>query len=112
MAEPTPAAEDPKPLSPVKRVDPTLSVDERRPSYEELAVLVVELGEAVEELRAENRELRSRLGELERQLGQHSGNSGKPPSRDSAAERQHSAIDGDLSGQRTRRAAAGQTSRS
>ena len=66
-------------------------MDERRPSYEELAVLVVELGEAVEELRAENRELRSRLGELERQLGQNSGNSGKPPSRDSAAERQRQA---------------------
>ena len=43
-------------------------MDERRPSYEELAALVVELGAAVEELRAENRELRTRVAELERQL--------------------------------------------
>lgn len=66
-------------------------MDERRPSYEELAGLVVELGAAIEELRAENRELRTRVAELERQLGQNSGNSGKPPSRDSAAERQRQA---------------------
>ena len=65
--------------------------DERTPSYEELAVLVAEQAKAIEELRAENRELRSRVGELERQLGQNSGNSGKPPSRDSVAERQRQA---------------------
>jgi len=65
--------------------------DEGRPSYEELAALVVDLSRAVEELRAENRDLRTRMAELERQLGQNSGNSGKPPSRDSAAERQRQA---------------------
>jgi transposase len=66
-------------------------VDERRPSYEELAALVVEQARTIEELRTENRELRTRVAELERQLGQNSGNSGKPPSRDSAAERQRQA---------------------
>ena len=65
--------------------------DERTPSYEELAVLVAEQAKAIEELRAENRELRARVGELERLAGQNSGNSGKPPSRDSAAERQRQA---------------------
>ena len=47
---------------------------------------------------AENAELRdrvdtlvARLAELERRMGQNSGNSGKPPSRDAAAERQRQA---------------------
>jgi transposase len=65
--------------------------DERRPSYEELAALVVEQAKAIEELRAENRDLQARVAELERLAGQNSGNSGKPPSRDSAAERQRQA---------------------
>lgn len=67
--------------------------DERRPSYEELAALVVEQAKAIEELRAENRDLRARVAELERVVGQNSGNSGKPPSRDSAAERQRQAAE-------------------
>jgi len=67
--------------------------DERTPSYEELAALVVEQARAIEDLRAENRELRARVAELERVVGQNSGNSGKPPSRDSAAERQRQAAE-------------------
>jgi len=72
--------------------------DGRRPSYEELADLVVSQAKMIEELRGEVRELRgdneqlaSRVAELERTGGQNSGNSGKPPSRDSAAERQRQA---------------------
>lgn len=38
-----------------------------------------------------NERLAQRVGDLERQAGQHSGNSGKPPSRDPAAERQRQA---------------------
>ena len=49
--------------------------------------------------------LEARVAELERQLGQHSGNSGKPPSRDPAAERQRQAEE------RKRRAEAGGTQR-
>lgn len=73
---------------------------ERLPTYEELAALVVEQARVFDELRRENQQLRlanegleSRVAELERQLGQNSGNSGKPPSRDSAAERQRQAAE-------------------
>jgi len=65
--------------------------DERRPSYEELADLVVKQAKMLEELQAANERLESRVAELERVVGQNSGNSGKPPSRDSAAERQRQA---------------------
>jgi transposase len=65
--------------------------DERRPSYEELADLVVEQAKLIDELRASNERLESRVAELERSAGQNSGNSGKPPSRDSAVERQRQA---------------------
>ena len=75
--------------------------DERRPSYEELAALVVKQDEIIRaqadiilDLQSKVGDLdnlRSRVAELERQLGQNSGNSGKPPSRDSAAERQRQA---------------------
>ena len=47
-----------------------------RPSYDELAALVVEQARAIEELRAEN-------AELKRRLGMDSTNSSKPPSSDS-----------------------------
>ncbi|MGH9154719.1 MAG: IS66 family transposase [Acidimicrobiales bacterium] len=50
-----------------------------------------ELVELMETLRQLNQRLEQRVAELERQLGQNSGNSGKPPSRDSAAERQRQA---------------------
>jgi transposase len=65
--------------------------DERRPSYEELADLVAKQAKLIDELRASNEQLESRVAELERTAGQNSGNSGKPPSRDSAAERQRQA---------------------
>jgi transposase len=48
----------------------------RRPSYEELAALVVQQAEQIEQLRAE-------VAELRRQLGQNSRNSSRPPSSDS-----------------------------
>ena len=48
----------------------------RRPSYEELAELVVRQAERIEQLEAE-------VAELRRQLGQNSRNSSKPPSSDS-----------------------------
>ena len=73
---------------------------ERPPTYEELAALVVEQARMFDELRRENGQLRmanerleSRVAELKRQLGQNSGNSGKPPSRDSTAERQRQAAE-------------------
>jgi transposase len=68
--------------------------DERRPTYEELAALVVEQAKIIEQLQSEVAgmdRLRARVAELERLAGQNSGNSGKPPSRDSAAERQRQA---------------------
>jgi hypothetical protein len=48
----------------------------RRPSYEELAALVVRQAERIEQLEAE-------VAELRRQLGQNSRNSSKPPAMDS-----------------------------
>jgi transposase len=48
----------------------------RRPSYEDLAALVVRQAEQIEQLRAE-------VAELRRQLGQNSRNSSQPPSSDS-----------------------------
>lgn len=90
--------------------------DEQVPSYAELAGLVVRQGEMIEQLqaevagtaqlRAENRELRARVAELERRLGQNSGNSGKPSSRDSTAERQRQAAE-----RRKKKDAAGGTRR-
>jgi transposase len=49
---------------------------DRRPSYEELAELVVRQAERIEQLEAE-------VADLRRQLGQNSQNSSKPPSSDS-----------------------------
>ena len=49
---------------------------DRRPSYEELAELVVRQAERIEQLEAE-------VAELRRQLGQNSTNSSRPPSSDS-----------------------------
>jgi transposase len=65
--------------------------DERRPSYEELAELVVDQAKLIGEQAKSIEGLESRIAELERTVGQNSGNSGKPPSRDSAAERQRQA---------------------
>ncbi len=49
------------------------------------------LVDIVESLRKTNDRLQARVAELERQLGENSGNSGKPPSHDPAAERQRQA---------------------
>jgi len=57
----------------------------------ELAALVAAQAETIESLREMNERLEARVAELERQAGQNSGNSGKPPSRDPAAERQRQA---------------------
>jgi transposase len=60
-----------------------------RPSYDELAALVVEQARVIGELRTENDRLRAenerlsaRVAELERRLGRNSGNSSLPPSAD------------------------------
>ena len=65
--------------------------DERR--IAELEALVATQAATIEKLTQLNQRLEARVGELERQLGQNSGNSGKPPSRDSAAERQRQAAE-------------------
>ncbi|MFN2504159.1 MAG: IS66 family transposase [Acidimicrobiales bacterium] len=57
----------------------------------ELEALVAAQAETIETLRRLNERLEARVAELERQLGQNSANSGKPPSRDPAAERQRQA---------------------
>ena len=56
-----------------------------------LEALVAAQAETIRSLRELNERLGARVTELERQLGQNSGNSGKPPSRDPAAERQRQA---------------------
>lgn len=53
--------------------------------------MVAKQTELIDSLREVNERLEARVAELERQLGQNSGNSGKPPSRDSASERQRQA---------------------
>jgi transposase len=53
-----------------------------RPSYDELAALVVEQARVIAALRADNERLTARVAELERRLGRHSGNSSLPPSAD------------------------------
>lgn len=53
-----------------------------RPSYDELAALVVAQAETIRVLRAEVERLTTRVAELERQLKTNSRNSSKPPSQD------------------------------
>ncbi len=59
----------------------------------ELEALVSAQAETIQLLRELNERLEERVTELERQLRQNSGNSGKPPSRDPAAERQRQAAE-------------------
>ena len=54
-----------------------------RPSYDELAALVVQQARVIEELRVEVAALRAENAELKRRLGMDSTNSSKPPSSDS-----------------------------
>jgi transposase len=61
------------------------------PSYAELAAENARLAELVAAQVGVIEQLRSQVAELERRLGQNSGNSGKPSSRDPAAERQRQA---------------------
>jgi transposase len=56
-----------------------------RPSYDELAALVVAQAETIRVLRAEVEQLTTRVAELERQLKTNSRNSSKPPSQDTYA---------------------------
>lgn len=56
-----------------------------RPSYEELAALVVEQAGVIEELRVEVAGLRAKVADLERRLAQNSRNSSRPPSSDGLA---------------------------
>ena len=55
-----------------------------RPSYDELAALVVGQAAVIEQLQADVVALRAENAELKRRLGQNSRNSSKPPSSDSA----------------------------
>jgi transposase len=55
------------------------------PSYEQLAVLVVEQAAVIEELRAEVSGLKAKVTDLERRLAQNSRNSSRPPSSDGLA---------------------------
>ena len=54
-----------------------------RPSYDELATLVVEQARVIAELRAWVAALEAENAELKRRLGMNSTNSSKPPSSDS-----------------------------
>jgi len=56
-----------------------------RPSYDELAVLVVQQSAVIEELRADNAALRGEVADLKHRLGLNSRNSSKPPSSDGLA---------------------------
>jgi transposase len=54
-----------------------------KPSYDELAALVVAQAEQIAVLRDENAQLKARITELEARLNQNSRNSSKPPGSDS-----------------------------
>jgi transposase len=56
-----------------------------RPSYEQLAVLVVEQAQTIRRLETEVSELRGEVADLKRRLAQNSRNSSRPPSSDGLA---------------------------
>ncbi|TVT54079.1 hypothetical protein FNH05_10810 [Amycolatopsis rhizosphaerae] len=66
-------------------VDQVVVLDDRRPSYEELAAENAALRGMVSELRDVVESLRAEVADLKRQLGQNSRNSSKPPSSDGLA---------------------------
>jgi transposase len=59
--------------------------EDGRPSYDELAALVVAQAETIRVLRAEVQQLTTRVAQLERQLKTNSQNSSQPPSQDTYA---------------------------
>lgn len=59
--------------------------DSRKPSYDDLAALVVEQAQTIKRLEGEIVELRAEVVELKRQLAQSSRNSSRPPSSDGLA---------------------------
>jgi len=69
--------------------DPRIAAYEQR--IAELEAVVASQAELIGRQQQIIERLEARVAELERQLGQNSGNSGKPPSRDPAAERQRQA---------------------
>ncbi len=56
-----------------------------RPSYEQLAALVVEQSQMIRRLETEVSELRAEVADLKRRLAQNSRNSSRPPSSDGLA---------------------------
>lgn len=62
-----------------------MQVEDGRPSYDVLAVLVAQQAVVIEELRAENAALRAEVADLKHRLGLNSRNSSKPPSSDGLA---------------------------
>lgn len=60
-----------------------MQTGEGRPSYDELAALVVAQAQIIEQLRTEVAQLRAENAELKRRFGMDSTNSSKPPSSDS-----------------------------
>jgi transposase len=60
-----------------------LQAGDGRPSYDELAALVVEQARVIAELREQVAALEAENAELKRRLGMDSTNSSKPPSSDS-----------------------------
>ena len=54
----------------------------QRPSYDELALLVVAQAAKIVELEARIAELEAELADVKRRLGSNSSNSSKPPSQD------------------------------
>ncbi|MGH9149615.1 MAG: IS66 family transposase, partial [Acidimicrobiales bacterium] len=66
-----------------------MTAEQRR--LAELEAVVAAQAETIAAQRQVIERLEARVAELERQLGQNSGNSGRPPSRDPAAERQRQA---------------------
>ncbi|MCA1692920.1 MAG: IS66 family transposase zinc-finger binding domain-containing protein [Actinobacteria bacterium] len=67
--------------------DDAPSVEEYERRIAELEALVAKQTELIEAQQQAIRQLETPMAELRRQLGQNAGNSGKPPSRDPAAER-------------------------
>lgn len=84
-----------------------MQVGQERPSYAELADLVVAQARVIEQLRAEVTELRAENAELKRRLGMNSTSSSQPPSSDGLAKPARKSLRG-----KAGRAPGGQTGHS